>query len=77
MNESEGLEEESQALVSEGTEKWTKWLEKAMGQGMYVNAILRHTYILTDDPARETSCCEGKGLRSGKMVGWREAGFGK
>lgn len=59
MNESEGLEE-SQALVFEGTQKGTEWLEKAMGQGMHVNATLRHTNILTDDPARETSYFEGR-----------------
>jgi hypothetical protein len=49
-----------------------------MGQGMYVNAILRHMNILTDDPAREASCCEGKGLSQERwLAGERLAGFGK
>lgn len=57
-----GLEEESQALVSEGTEKWTNWLERATDSVVYLNAILRHMNLLIDNPSRETLCCVGKGL---------------
>lgn len=57
-----GLKEESQALVSEGTEKWANWLERATDSGVHLNAILRHMNLLIDNPSRETLCCGGKGL---------------